>query len=44
MFFDKKDMLSNKNISHGKMSDFVSFCLFEFTLVKKPRNFDFEGY
>ena len=31
-------------MSHGKMSDFVSFSLFGFTLVIKLRNFDFEGH
>ena len=29
---------------HGKMSDFVSFPLFGFTLVKKLRNVDFESH
>ena len=38
----KKDMSSDLNMSHGKMSDFVSFPLFGFTLVIKLRNFDFE--
>ena len=28
-------------MSHGKMSDFVLFPLFRFTLVIKVRNFDF---
>ena len=37
-------MMSDLNISHGKMSDFVSFPLFGFTLVIKLRNFDFEGH
>ena len=40
----KKDMLSDFNMSHGKMSDFVSFPLFGFTLVIKLRNFDFESH
>ena len=31
-------------MSHGKMSDFVSFQLFGFTLVTKRTNFDFEGH
>ena len=31
-------------MSHGKMSDFVSFPLFGFTLVIKLRNFDFKGH
>ena len=33
IFFGKKDMLSDLNISYGKMSDFVSFPLLVFTLV-----------
>ena len=37
-------MVSDLNMSHGKMSDFVSFPLFGFTLVIKLRNFDFEGH
>ena len=41
--FDKKDMVSDLNMSHRRMSDFVSFPLFAFTLVTKVRNFDFEG-
>ena len=35
-------MASGLNMSHGKMSDFVSFLLFEFTLVIKQRHFDFD--
>ena len=30
-------------MSHGNMSNFVWFPLFEFTLVIKPKNFDFES-
>ena len=37
-------MVSDLNVSHGKMSDFVSFALFGFTLVIKLRNFDFKGH
>ena len=37
-------MVSDLNMSHGKMSDFVSFPLFRFTLVIKLRNFDFKGH
>ena len=33
-------MVSDLNMSHEKMSDFVSFPLFRFTLVIKLRNFD----
>ena len=33
-------MILDLNISHGKMSDFDSFPLFEFTLVVKMRDFD----
>ena len=32
------------NMSYGKMSDFVSFPLFEFALVIKMRNFAFESH
>ena len=32
------------NTSHEKMSDFVLFPLFRFTLVIKLRNFDFESH
>ena len=35
-------MVSDLNMSHGKMSDFVSFPLFRFTLVIQLRNLDFE--
>ena len=31
-------------MSHSKLSDFVSFPLFGFTLVIKLRNFDFESH
>ena len=31
-------MMSNVNVSHGKMPDFVLFPLFGFTLVRKLRN------
>ena len=37
-------MVLNLNMSHGKMSDFVSFLLFGFTLVIKLRKFDLESY
>ena len=37
-------MASDLNISYGKMTDFVSFPLFEFTLVIKLRNLDFESH
>ena len=43
-FLIKKYMLPDLNMSHGKMSDFVSFPLFGFTLVIKLRNFDFESH
>ena len=39
-YFDKKkDMMSDLNISHGKMSDSVLLPLFRFTLVIKMRIF-----
>ena len=34
-------MVSDLNMSHGKISDFVSFPLSRFTLVIKLTNFDF---
>ena len=37
-------MLSDLNMSHGKMSDFVSFSLFRLNLVTKLSNFDFKGH
>ena len=37
-------MVSDLNMSHGKMSDFVLFRLFRFTLVIKLRNFNFESH
>ena len=37
-------MMLDLNIPLRKMSDFVSFPLFGFTLVIKLRNFDFESY
>ena len=42
MFLIKKDLVSDLNMPHRKMSDFVSFSLFGFTLVIKPRNLAFE--
>ena len=36
-------MKSDLNMFHGSMADFVSFPLFEFTLVIELRNFDFES-
>ena len=44
MFLIKKDLVSALNMSHGKMSDFVSFPLFGFTLVTKLRSSDFENH
>ena len=44
MFFDKKDMTSDLNMFHGKMSDFGSIPLFGYTLVIKLRNVDFESH
>ena len=42
MFLIKKDLVSDLNMPHRKMSDFVSFPLFGFTLVIKSRNLGFE--
>ena len=36
--------MSDLNMSHGKMSDFVSFPLLGFSLVIKLRNFGFKNY
>ena len=36
-------MVSDLNMPHGKMSDFVSLPLSGFTLVIKVRNSDFKG-
>ena len=45
IFFDKKKyMLSDLNMSHGKISDFVWLSLFGFTLVTKLRNLYFKGH
>ena len=44
MLFDKKDMVSDLNMSYRKMSDFVSFPLFGFTFVIKVKNFDSDGH
>ena len=37
-------MLSDLNMSHEKLSDFVSFPLFGFTLAIKLESFDFKGH
>ena len=37
-------MLSDLYITHKKISDFVLFPLFEFTLVTRMRNFDFRSH
>ena len=36
-------MVSDLNMSLGKMSDFISFPLFALTFVIKLRDFDFES-
>ena len=36
-------MVSDLNMSYEKISDFVLFTLFGYTLVIKLRNFDFEN-
>ena len=44
-FLIKNDnVMSDLNKSYGKMSNFVSFPLFGFTLLIKLRNFDFESH
>ena len=40
----KEDMVSGSNMSHEKMSDFISFPLFGLTLVIKLRNFNLKGH
>ena len=42
-FLIKEDMVSDLNMSYEKISDFVLFPLFGYTLVIKLRNFDFEN-
>ena len=37
-------MMSDLNMSHEIMANFVSFQLFDFTLVITLRNFDFDSY
>ena len=37
-------MTSDSNMSNRKMSGFVSFPLFEFTLITKLKNFSFESH
>ena len=44
VFCDQWKMMSGLNLSHEKMSDFMSFPLFGFTLIIKLRNFDFESH
>ena len=44
LFYDQSKIISDLNMSHGKMSGFVSFPLLRFTLVIKLRNFNFNGY
>ena len=41
---DKKDKVSDLNVSHGKMCDFVLFPLSGLTLVIKLRNFNGESH
>ena len=37
-------MVSDLNMTHGEMLDFVSFLLLGFTLVMSLRHFDFETH
>ena len=37
-------MVTDLNMPHGKISNFVSLPLFGFTLVVKLRNFDLESH
>ena len=38
------NIMSELNMSHGKMSDFLSLSLFVFILVITLKNFDFGGH
>ena len=44
VFYGQWKIMSDLNMSHGKMSDFVLFPLFGFTLVIKLTNSDFESH
>ena len=44
MFYEQWTVMLDLNMSHGEMSNFVSFSLFEFTLVTKIRNFDSKSH
>ena len=44
VFYDQWKVISDLNMSYGKMSDLVSFPLLGFTLVIKLRDFDFESH
>ena len=42
VFCNQWKMMSDLNVTHGKMYDFVSLPFFGFTLVRKLRNFGFQ--
>ena len=42
--FDQRKIMSDLNMSHGTIPDFVSFPLFRFALAIKLRNFEFESH
>ena len=44
VFCDQWKMISDLNISQGKISNFLSFPMFGFTVAIKLRNFDFESH
>ena len=44
VFYDQWKITLDLNMFHWKMSDFVSFPLFRFTLVIKLRTLDFESH
>ena len=44
VFCGQWKMMSDLNMSHGKVSDLVLFSLFWFTLAIKLRNFDSESH
>ena len=44
VFYDQWKIIPDYKMSNEKMSDFVSFSLFGYTLVIRLRKFDFEGH
>ena len=44
LFYDQSKIISDLNMSHAKMSDFVSFPLLGFTFAIKLRNSNLESH